>query len=91
MKKGVKGLSYLELDIKQRIQAIIEMDKSVKSIFELPSNPYWIAKVVLECIISKIDPVFDEKGSIMNLSNRYPKITRDEMRKVYDQCKKLVP
>jgi len=66
------------------------MDKIVKNILGLPPNPYWIYRVVLECIISKIYPVFDKNGSIRNLSNRYHKITQDQIQKVYDECKNLI-
>jgi hypothetical protein len=90
MKKGMKDLSYQELDIKQRTQAIMEMDKIIKNMYKLSPTSLWTDRVVLECIINKIDPTFDKKGSIRNLSNTYHKIPQDLMQKVYDQCKKLV-
>ena len=90
MKQGTNGLSYQELDVVKRAQAILELDKIVKNMLEMPPNPYWIDRVVLECIIRKIDPVFDDNGSIRNLSNRYNKVSRFLMQKLYGKCKKLV-
>ena len=83
MKQGTNDLSYQELDVVKRAQAILEVDKIVKIMIGMPPNPYWIDRVVLECIINIIDPVFDKNGSIINLSNRYNKVTRN-------QCKNYI-
>ena len=56
MKQGTNGLSYQELNVGKRAQAHLEIDKIVKNILEIPPKPYWIDRVVLECMISTIDP-----------------------------------
>jgi hypothetical protein len=83
MKQGTNDLSYQELDVVKRAQAILEMDKIVKNMLEIPLNTYWIDRVVLECIINIIDPVLGKNGSIRHLSNRYNKVTRN-------QCKNYI-
>jgi hypothetical protein len=39
-----------------------------------------------ECIISKLEPVFDKNGKPIYYSKQYKEVTNDLVKQIYDEC-----
>lgn len=68
----------------------MSVDKEIRNVLKLNTNSHWINKVIIECFISVLNPIFDNMGTVKLLSTRNEKITKESLQKIYDQCNKLV-
>jgi len=91
MTNDKKEYSYRELGRMKRARAIVSVDKEIRNIIGLPKDPHWIDKIVIECVISILNPVFNDLGYVKLISTTNKKMTKDKLQKIYDQCKMLVP
>ena len=81
-----KEYSYYELSDNAVIKAIYNIHQMLQTKLSLPAGPLIIDKPLIECIISKLDPVFDKNGKIKNSSKKYKEITNKLIKEEYDQC-----
>ena len=80
--------SYHDLPARQRARAIIGIDQSVRDILKLPISIHWVDRNLIECIINKLDPEFDDRGSVISLSRYHSNIHPSKLKNIYDQCEK---
>jgi hypothetical protein len=80
--------SYHDLPTRQRARAIIGIDQVVRDILKLPTSIHWVDRNLIECIINKLDPEFDDRGSVISFSRHHTKIHPKKLKNIYDQCEK---
>lgn len=81
-------ISYHDLPARQKARAIIGIDLAVRDILKLPTSIHWVDRNLIECIINKLDPEFDERGSVISFSRYHTNIHPKKLKNIYDQCEK---
>ena len=78
-----KHNSYHDLPARQRARAIIGIDQMVRDILKLPTSIHWVDRNLIECIINKLDPEFDNRGSVISFSRYHTKIHPKKLKNIY--------
>jgi hypothetical protein len=80
--------SYDELDTLQKDSAIASIYQSLRDDLGFSFKTHSAEIPLLECIIKKLEPIFDEFGMIAKISKKYEKVTIETVEEIYDECKK---
>ncbi len=80
--------SYNELDALQKNSAIASIYYALRDGFGFSIKTHAADKQLLECIINKLEPVFDKYGMIARFSRKYEKLTIEKVEQIYEECRK---
>jgi len=80
--------SYNELDTIQKDSAIASIYHALRDGLGFSFKTHSAEIPLLECIIKKLEPIFDEFGMIAKFSKKYEKITIETVEKIYNECNK---
>jgi hypothetical protein len=80
--------SYNKFNALQKNSAIASMYYVLRDGPSFSLKTHSVDKQLLECIIKKLDPTFDEFGMIVNFSRKYEKLTIEIVEQIYEECRK---
>ena len=87
--RSTEEYSYDELDEDIKTQALLDIDSFVRGILGLNRGPRFTNRSSIECIIADLEPVFDKNGKAKYYSKKYTEITKELIKDIYDQCRKV--
>jgi hypothetical protein len=80
--------SYNELDTLQKNSAIASIYYALRDGLGFSFKTHSAKIPLLECMIKKLESIFDEFGMIAKFSKKYEKITIETVEQIYEECRK---
>ena len=84
--KEKNNYKYDELEENVKTKAFMGIDQMIRNKLCLPTGARTIDRPLIECIIIRLDPVFDEKGTVISYSKIYEEVTNELVKHIYDEC-----
>ncbi len=84
-----KYYSFNELGEHEKTNAVFDIDSMVRAILGLYTGARMVDRPLIECIISDIEPAFDQNGRAKYYSKKYTELTKELIKDIYDQCRKV--
>jgi len=80
--------SYNAFNALQKTSAIASMYYVLRDGLGFSLKTHSADKQLLECIIKKLEPTFDEFGMIVIFSRKHENLTIEIVEQIYEECKK---